>query len=244
MPAPIPVAFVAYEGVSLLDLSGPMEALAITSSHSDFADAEHPYECLVVTASGGPIRTSEGVRLVTEPIGALSNRPLDTLVVPGGPNVEDVTRDEALIAWLRQRAPECRRVCSVCAGAFALAKAGLLDGRRAATHWMHCDLLSAQYPNITVEPDAIFVRDGGVWTSAGVTTGIDLALALIEEDFGRPAAMHVARVLVVYLRRAGGQSQYSALLAGQTQSETDRFGDLERWVAAHLTADLSVERLA
>jgi transcriptional regulator GlxA family with amidase domain len=125
-----------------------------------------------------------------------------------------------------------------------LAEAGLLNGRRVVTHWQHCERLAASYPNITVEPDAIYVRDGEIWSSAGVTTGIDLALALIEQDCGRPVAMHVARVLVVYLRRMGGQSQYSALLAAQAESTSDAFGELERWIAEHLTADLRIERLA
>jgi transcriptional regulator GlxA family with amidase domain len=125
-----------------------------------------------------------------------------------------------------------------------LAEAGLLNGRRVVTHWMHCGLLSSSYPTITVEPDAIYVRDGAIWTSAGVTTGIDLTLALIEQDCGRTVAMHVARVLVVYLRRMGGQSQYSALLAAQVESASDAFTELERWIAENLSEDLSVERLA
>ena len=132
----------------------------------------------------------------------------------------------------------------MCVGSFLLAAAGLLDGRRAATHWLQCGLLAERYPAVSVEPDAIFVRDGQVWSSAGMTTGIDLALALIEEDFGRQLPLDVARVLVVYLKRAGGQSQYSALLAAQVESESDEFTDLEQWIAENLTAHLSVEALA
>ena len=132
----------------------------------------------------------------------------------------------------------------MCIGTFLLAEAGLLRERRATTHWMHCGLLAARHPEIRVEPDAIYVRDGAIWTSAGVTTGIDLALALIEQDCGRPVAMHVARVLVVYLRRMGGQSQYSALLASQVESASETFADLECWISENLTADLRVERLA
>ena len=132
----------------------------------------------------------------------------------------------------------------MCIGTFLLAEAGLLRGRRAVTHWMHCALLATRHPEIRVEPDAIYVRDGAIWTSAGVTTGIDLALALIEQDCGRAVAMHVARVLVVYLRRMGGQSQYSALLASQVESVSETFADLERWISENLTADLRVERLA
>jgi transcriptional regulator GlxA family with amidase domain len=132
----------------------------------------------------------------------------------------------------------------VCIGAFVLAEAGLLEGRKAVTHWMHCDLLASSYPGVRVEPDAIYVRDGAIWSSAGVTTGIDLALALIDDDCGRTVAVDVARVLIVYLRRTGGQSQYSTLLAGQVESAKDTFTELERWIAENLTADLRVERLA
>ena len=132
----------------------------------------------------------------------------------------------------------------MCIGSFLLAAAGVLDGRRAATHWMHAPLLATRHPQVAVEPDAIFVRDGRVWSSAGVTTGIDLALALIEEDAGRQVAMNVARMLVVYLKRTGGQSQYSALLAAQVQSESETFDSLERWIAEHLNGDLRVGALA
>src|SRR5262245_60183827 len=210
---PIRVAILAYEGVSLLDLSGPLEALHIASAFPSHLGTSVVYECSVHSVRGGPVTTADGVGLMTEPVSALDERAIDTLIVPGACIVDDVCRDSGLIEWVRRRAPECRRVCSVCVGTFLLAEAGLLTGRRAVTHWMHCGLLSSRYPEIRVEPDAIYIRDGTVWSSAGVTTGIDLALALIEEDCGRTVAMHVARVLVVYLRRMGGQSQYSALLA-------------------------------
>ena len=158
--------------------------------------------------------------------------------------VDDVTGDRDLVQWVRKKAPTCRRVCSVCVGSFLLAAAGVLDGRRVATHWMYAPLLATRYPQVAVEPDALFVHDGRVWSSAGVTTGIDLALALIEEDAGRQVAMNVARMLVVYLKRAGGQSQYSALLAAQVQSESETFDSLDRWIAEHLNDDLRVGALA
>jgi transcriptional regulator GlxA family with amidase domain len=190
------------------------------------------------------VPTADGVPLVAESIRSLDRTEINTLIVPGAFLVEDVTRDGELIKWVAKRAPRCRRVCSVCVGSFILAAAGLLHGRRAATHWMHTDLLAQQHPDVKVEPDAIFVRDGRVWSSAGVTSGIDLALALIEEDCGRETAISVARMLVVYLKRAGGQSQYSALLAAQAESESNRFAELERWVVENLKADLNVESLA
>jgi transcriptional regulator GlxA family with amidase domain len=241
---PIRVAIMAYEGVSLLDLSGPLEALRIASTHPNHSRPSLIYACSVLSIDGGPIMTADGVPIVTEPVSTLDGYEIDTLIVPGACNIDDVRRDRELIDWIRRHAQDCRRVCSVCIGTFLLAEAGLLKGRRVVTHWQHCDRLASSYPNITVEPDAIYVRDGRVWSSAGVTTGIDLALALIEQDCGRSVAMHVARVLVVYLRRMGGQSQYSALLAAQMESTSDAFAELERWIAEHLTADLRVERLA
>jgi len=188
--------------------------------------------------------TADGVELNTEKAREAAKSPIDTLVVPGGFFVDDVTRDRALVQWIAESGPRCRRVCSVCVGSFLLAEAKILDGRRAATHWMHAPLLASRYPAVTVEPDAIFVRDGRVWSSAGVTSGIDLALALIEQDAGRKVAMDVARMLVVYLKRAGGQSQYSALLAAQAQSDSDMFSDLEQWITEHLKGDLRIEALA
>ena len=238
------VAITAYDGVSLLDLGGPLEAFRIASSFEGQRGRRIAYDCVVVSVQGGAVRTSDGIEILTKPARSLASKPIDTLIVPGGFYVDDVTRDRELVRWVANKAPACRRVCSVCIGSFLLADAGVLDGRRAATHWMHAPLLASRHPRISVEPDAIFVRDGRVWSSAGVTTGIDLALALIEQDAGREVAMHVARILVVYLKRSGGQSQYSALLAAQVQSESGAFGELEKWIAENLRKDLTVERLA
>jgi len=238
------IAITVYPGVSLLDLGGPLEAFRVASEFAGTRGRRLNYKCSVVSSRGGEVPTADGVPLVTESIRSLDRIAIDTLIVPGAFLVEDVTRDVELIKWVAKRAPKCRRVCSVCVGSFMLAAAGLLNGRRAATHWMHTQLLARQYPDVKVEPDAIFVHDGRVWSSAGVTTGIDLALALIEEDCGRETAIGVARVLVVYLKRAGGQSQYSALLAAQAESESNNFAELERWITENLTADLSIESLA
>ena len=238
------IAITVYPGVSLLDLGGPLEAFRVASEFAGTRGRRLNYKCSVVSSRGGQVPTADGVPLITESIRSLDRIEIDTLIVPGAFLVEDVTRDVELIKWVAKRAPKCRRVCSVCVGSFMLAAAGLLNGRRAATHWMHTQLLARQYPDVKVEPDAIFVHDGRVWSSAGVTTGIDLALALIEEDCGRETAIGVARVLVVYLKRAGGQSQYSALLAAQAESESNNFAELERWIAENLRADLSIESLA
>jgi transcriptional regulator GlxA family with amidase domain len=238
------IVITAYDGVSLLDLSGPLEAFRVASTFGGPRGHRACYECSVVSMHGGPVKTANGVALVTDSVRTLKGTRIDTLIVPGAFLVDDVTRDRDLVRWVGKRAATCRRVCSVCIGSFLLAAAGLLDGRRATTHWMHAPLLAARHPRVALEPDAIFVRDGRVWSSAGVTTGIDLALALIEEDVGRQVAMNVARLLVVYLKRSGGQSQYSALLTAQTESESDAFDSLDRWIAEHLKGDMRVDALA
>jgi transcriptional regulator GlxA family with amidase domain len=166
---------------------------------------------------------------------------LDTLIVAGGPGIERAAADEALVDWVRGRAHQARRFASVCTGAVLLATSGLLDGRRAATHWSLCSELARRFPSVQVQPDPIFVHDGPAWTSAGVTAGIDLALALVEEDLGRTVALAVARYLVVFLKRPGGQSQFSAALALQGDG---RFDTLHGWIGANLSGDLSLPRLA
>lgn len=243
MPVPRHIVVLAYDGVSLLDLSGPLESFIVASSFARDAGAPS-YVCSVVSSRGGRVRTADGIDIVTKPVRTLGKRRIDTLIVPGAFSVEDVTRDKLLVRWVRARAGEIRRVCSVCIGTFLLAEAGVLDQRRATTHWLHAGTLAARYPAVTVDPDAIFVHDKAVWSSAGVTTGIDLALALIEQDAGRKGALAVARMLVVYLKRSGGQSQYSALLQAQSETDADRLDELDRWIAEHLRDDLSVEILA
>jgi transcriptional regulator GlxA family with amidase domain len=238
------IAIAIYPGVSLLDLGGPLEAFRVASEFGGARGRRMNYQCSVVSSRGGPVLTADGVPLITESIRSLDCSEIDTLIVPGAFLVEDVTRDVELIDWVAKRAPKCRRVCSVSVGSFMLAAAGILNGRRAVTHWMHAPLFAQRHPNVKVESDAIFVRDGCVWSSGGVTTGIDLTLALIEEDCGRATAIGVARMLVVYLKRPGGQSQYSALLAAQAESESDSFSELERWIAENLAADLKIESLA
>ncbi len=163
-------------------------------------------------------------------------------MIAGGQGVEEAAADPVLVDWVRARATRARRVASVCTGAFLLAAAGLLDGRRAATHWSVCAELARRFPTVHVEPDPIFVRDGSVWSSAGVTAGIDLALALVAEDLGRVVALAVARYLVVFLKRPGGQAQFSAALS--LQAAEDRFAALHDWISGHLAEDLSLGKLA
>jgi transcriptional regulator GlxA family with amidase domain len=167
---------------------------------------------------------------------------LDTLIIPGGRGIDAACGDPALLAWSRARSAPARRVASVCSGAFLLAALGLLDGRRAVTHWHRCAEFARRFPAVRLDPDPIFIQDGHIWTSAGITAGIDLALAFVEADLGAPAALAVARQLVVFLKRPGGQAQFSAALS--LQQRDDRFERLHAWIAERPAADLSVPALA
>ena len=201
------------------------------------------YELAVVSVDGRPVRSSGGIDIAPDSSIDSSAGPIDTLVVVGGTGTIEAVRDERLVAWIATAARRSRRVTSVCSGAFLLARAGLLDGRRATTHWDSCALLAESFPSVTVDPDSIFVRDGNVWTSAGVTTGMDLALALVEEDLGPDLARLVARWLVLFVQRPGGQAQFSAQLAAQ-RPQRPSLRDLEGWIADHLGDDLSVAIMA
>ena len=205
--------------------------------------ADEPYRVELVAARREPVRATSGLTLVPDRPLAGCRGPLDTLVVAGGGGVEDAERDEQLVAWVARAASRSRRVASVCTGAFLLARAGLLDGRRATTHWAACDHLARRYPAVSVDPDPIFVADGPVYTSAGVTAGMDLALALVEADLGRRVALEVARWLVVFVRRPGGQSQFSAHLRAQL-ADREPLRELQGWIADNLESDLSVPALA
>ncbi|HUA56529.1 MAG TPA: GlxA family transcriptional regulator [Candidatus Sulfotelmatobacter sp.] len=232
------VVVLAVEDAQLLDVAGPWQVFAGAES----LELPTGYALSLVSPKGGMVTTSSGIRIVTEAAAAVRG-PIDTLIVAGGPGTRTALMDRALMACLRGWAKRARRTCSVCTGAFLLAEAGLLDGRRAATHWRACRELQERYPDVRVEPDPIFVRDGAIWTSAGVTAGIDLALALVEADLGHDAAMRVARGLVVFLKRPGGQSQFSAPLSAQAAAD-DGLDALHGWMAEHLDGDLRVERLA
>jgi transcriptional regulator GlxA family with amidase domain len=236
--APRPVELLAFPAVQLLDVAGPLQVFATAN---DLSDGAVPYAPRVIAAGDGALTASAGLRLVADPLPE-RGAPVDTLIVAGGPGVTAACADPALVAWARDRAGQARRVASVCTGAFLLGAAGLLDGRRAVTHWTQCGALARRYPLARVEPDPIFVQDGPVWTSAGVTAGIDLALALVEADLGRDLALAVARHLVMFLKRPGGQAQFSAALA--LQAGEDRFGALHAFITDNLAGDLSLPALA
>ncbi len=239
MSRPRRIVLVGFPDVQALDLTGPSEVFSLADRNTGGGR----YAIELVGPDGRGLVTSSGLKLVPHRAIDACRGPIDTLIVAGGRGTRAAARDEHLIGWLRLAARRSRRVTSVCTGAFLLARAGLLDGRRATTHWAACAALHRTYPSIEVDPSPIFVRDGSVYTSAGVTAGIDLALALVEEDLGRSVAAEVARDLVLFIRRPGGQAQFSVGLSGQA---ADRPGirELQTWMVDHLDHDLGVPALA
>lgn len=239
---PYTVVLLAYEHMNVLDLCGPLQALA-TASLQCAPGATNRYDTIVASAEGGLVMTSAGLAIATVSVDSLGERFIDTLIAPGGCKGDTYTAPQKLIDWVALRAPTVRRLCSVCTGAFLLAQAGQLDGKKVATHWEWAPRLRDSHPAIDVDADSIFVRDGSLWTSAGVTAGIDMTLALIEDDFGHQVAIDTARRLVMFIKRSGGQSQFSTPLAAQLR-DPGGFGDLHAWIASNLRLNLTVERLA
>jgi transcriptional regulator GlxA family with amidase domain len=232
------VLILAVDGAQSLDVMGPVEALDTAN-----AIAGSPaYRVELVTPTGQCVRLSNGLVLSAAPLPEPPPRH-DTLVVAGGVGTRAAVRDPHVVEWVASASRRAARTVSVCTGAYLLAQAGLLDGRRATTHWRYCGALGRRHPQIDIDPDAIYVRDGDLWTSAGVTAGIDLTLALIEEDLGRATALAVAQELVVFLKRPGGQSQFSQALAAQ-EAIRPALRELQAWIAGNLDADLSVAALA
>jgi transcriptional regulator GlxA family with amidase domain len=238
------IAMLAYDGAQTLDVTGPLEVFSIASEHLRVQSPTltPPYQIEILAEHDGPVRMASGITLLaTRPYAAVRGG-IDTLLVAGGDPHRPMA-DTRLLAWLRRMATRVRRLGAVCSGAFILAEAGLLDGKRATTHWAAADLLARSYPSVQVDPDAIFVIDGATYTSAGITAGMDLALALVQEDFDHATALAVARHLVMFLKRPGGQSQFSAHLAAQSMPRSS-LEQLPQWIVEHLDADLSVESLA
>lgn len=234
------VVVLVFDGVVLLDLA----ALDVFTGAEIVAAAAGlgGYQIKVAAVGDGKVATGSNAELLAEPLTTLDVSEIDTILVPGSLDIEAPPSPD-LIDWIREHAPGARRVVSICVGAFLLARAGLLSGRRVTTHWSAADTLKARYPDVLVDSDPIFIRDGKIWTSAGASAGIDLALALVQEDLGHQVAMQVARSLVVYLKRAGGQSQYSAPLAAQVATDAE-FAELHGWIREHLHEDLDLDALA
>ncbi|MDP3747254.1 MAG: GlxA family transcriptional regulator [Phenylobacterium sp.] len=223
-----------FPNFQILDAAGPIAAFEIAERY-----APGSYDTRVMAMEPGLVTSSSRAVMAAE---ALADHPLDTLVVAGGDGTRAAMFETALLDWIRATSGQARRTASVCSGAFLLAEAGLLDGRRATTHWQRCPDFARRYSQVRMEPDRIFVRDGDIWTSAGITAGIDLSLALIAEDLGEPIARAVAQQLVVYHRRPGGQSQFSALIEMGCQG--GRFAVLLDWMRERISEHLPVERLA
>ncbi|HEY6889806.1 MAG TPA: GlxA family transcriptional regulator [Solirubrobacter sp.] len=229
----------AVDGVQSLDVMGPIETFC---DANDQVPGTYRIE-VVGPARDGQITMSNGLKLGVDPLPEPPPR-IDTLVVAGGEGARRAaSNDPAIVEWVAQAARRARRTTSICTGSYLLAAAGLLNGRRATTHWNYCAVLAQRYPEVEFDPDPVFVRDGNVWTSAGVTAGIDLALALVEEDLGAEVALAVARLLVVFFKRPGGQSQFSGALSVQ-QASRPALRELQAWIAAQLDEDLSVAALA
>ena len=243
MTAPHRIVLVGFPDAQILDIVGPLEVFARTArwlSDRRLADGV-AYTTELVGLTGGPIATSGGLELCAR----RSFRDVeaaDTLLVAGGIGWEAAAADADLLAWLREMAPRVRRIGSICTGALVLAAAGLLAGRRATTHWGYVDDLARLAPDCEIAPDAIFVQDGALFTSAGVTTGMDMALELVEQDHGKAVAVGVAQALVIYRKRPGGQAQFSRFL--EAEKREDRLGELQLWILDHLEEDLPLERLA
>jgi transcriptional regulator GlxA family with amidase domain len=238
------VVIVAYPGVQSLDVTGPLEVFA--GAHELIerqGRRERGYAVKVLAVDARPIATSSGLSIVPDGDLAHAPRAIDTLIVAGGHGHREAAEDSALIEWIAKASMRARRTASVCTGAFLLARAGLLDARRATTHWASAERLAQMYPQVRVEADPIFVRDGDVWTSAGVTAGMDLALALVEDDLDREAALTIARHLVLFLRRPGSQSQFSATLVAQEPRRAP-LRELQRQILEDVAGDHCVEAMA
>lgn len=238
------IVFLAYPEMGLLDLTGAQTVFWAASRYLNSSNLPG-YKLQTASLTGGLIQTAEGLAVDTVPLSTFTEHSIDTLIVPGAPVIITAMNNSLeVVEWLKVASTKVRRTASVCSGTFLLAEAGLLDGRRAATHWAMCGMLKERHPSIEVDNDAIFVQQGSVWTSAGVSAGIDLALALVEEDCGRELALLVAREMVVFLKRPGGQAQYSQLLQSQT-SEGAAFDDLHLWITQNLAGEnLTIDRLA
>lgn len=236
------IVILTFPDVLLLDVAGPAQVFETASRVVATQGGGQAYQVVTTSLNGGLVATDTGIALSSIP--CCETGRVDTLLVPGGTAIQAAEQDAALLAAICSASNQARRTVSVCLGAFLLAAAGLLDGRRATTHWRYCELLRTSYPAVRVEPDPIFVRDGTVWSSAGVSAGIDLALALVEEDHGYAVALEVARRLVVFLKRPGNQAQFSSMLLAQAADPAGDFANLHAWIADHLSADLRVERLA
>ena len=234
------IGFVGFPGLTALDLMGPHEVFATANALND--ERKTLYETVIVAVQRAPLVSDSGINLMPQEDFATAAS-FDTLITPGGPGLRQPKIQSEVAAWLKLMAPHTRRMASVCTGLYGLAATDLLDGRRVTTHWRHAQDAARRFPKLTVDASVLYVIDPPFYTSAGITAGVDLALALVEEDHGSALALAVARELVVYFKRPGGQAQFSETLRFQTRA-TDRFAQLAAWLPDHLTEDLTIEALA
>jgi transcriptional regulator GlxA family with amidase domain len=236
------IGLLLFDGITALDVAGPMEAFTAARIPGDERSTTVCYELLTIGLTNKNVVAESG--LILRPSTTLSGCPrLDTLIIPGGRGLREPRTNKMIAAWIKGRAATTRRIASVCTGIYGLAPTGLLDGITVTTHWRFADDLARKFPALKVDANALFLTDGHIYTSAGITAGIDLCLALIEEDYGRPAALSAARELVVFMKRPGGQEQYSEPLQFQFES-TDSTTEVAAYIRSHLTGELSVDALA
>ena len=239
------IGMLAFTGCEILDVCGPLDIFCYTNFMlQQLGKTSKPvYSFEILAEQAGPVATTFGVQLVANRAFNDAGSEFDTLIIAGGVGAMATRENGEMIEWIRRTSQSVRRVASICTGAFLLAECGLLDGRRATTHWHFCENLARDYPTVQVEPDRIFIRDGTYYTSGGITAGIDLALALVEDDWGSEVANRVARFLLVFFRRPGGQSQFSSFIPVEAKTRMD-VRELQGWIIDHPTEDLSVEALA
>lgn len=239
------VVMLAFPECELIDVSGPMSVFSFANYALKLAgrSSEVLYDLTVVAEQAGPVKTFSNISIHADHSYESVRDGIDTLLIAGGINVEQAMYDEKIKKWLQDMMPRVRRIGSICTGAFVLAESGLLDYRNATTHWHFCSKLASQYRNIRVDPEKIFVRDGNIYTSGGVTAGIDMALSLVEEDWGWDIAALVARGMLIFMRRPGGQSQFSTYVINEAKTRKD-FRELQAYIISHIDHDLSVEKLA
>jgi transcriptional regulator GlxA family with amidase domain len=239
------IGVLIYPDCDIVDVCGPCDSFHYAELYlRRFGRTDEPgYQCNILAATPGPVRTSCGIELVATHSYTDIMDGLDTLVVAGGLGVEQACKDSSLVEWVRSMAPRVRRMASICNGTFILAAAGLLNHRRVTTHWLYSELLATAYPSVRVDSSLLFARDGNIYSSGGITAGIDLALALVEEDIGREIALATARIMVVFPRRPGGQSQFSAYIKLEAKNRPD-ISELQAWILGHPGEDLSIQALA
>ena len=241
------VAMIVFPGCVMLDACGPMEVFSF-ANHALYlfgriSESEQAYSMSVIAEQRGLVKSSSGVSIFADHGYDDIDIDIDTLIIAGAPRILDVMKDDLLCRFLKKMMPKVRRMASICTGALILAESGILRGKRATTHWFFCDYLAGNFPGVRVEPDKIFIRDGNVYTSGGVTAGMDLALSLVEEDWGSQVAVGTARGMLLFMRRPGGQSQFSTYILNEAKTRKD-FRELQAWIISNPNADLSIEHLA